>query len=863
MTPDGPAPPKPVPASSKGGARLPDSRGTTLLTPILLALAVALGSLALGHRQDRAERRALVEATDAAVREVEGTLEARIGAEIDAMARLRSHWTGKGGLTRDEFDRHAGALMRDFKHVRAIEWVDESYVIRWEVTAEDVPSFAGTRLGRTAAEKAAYDGVRLREGSSLSPPIDLLSGDRGFVIVFPLFPGGEFDGFVVAVYEAEKLFDALLQHVATGYDIALTGATGRFWARRGRGADPEHARGATIELRNQAWNLAVTPGPELVATYRTPMPMLLAVGGVVVAALLGYALNAAWLGRQRNGRLRQANSALTREITRRTRAEAAEQEARDELEAVVNSLPAYVWSALADSSGLLRLRYQSRFLETITGRRVEVFDPRGEWLELVHPDDRERMMATVTALANGELDVDSSEYRFLRADGEVRLVRQRVRVTPTAKGRRLDGVVLDFTELQRAESERSALEARMHETQRLESLGGLASGIAHDFNNLLVAMLGHASLAREDLASDSPAHRSLEQIERAARRAADLCRQMLAYAGMGSVADERFDLREVVQDMGDLLRASIPSSTELEVAMEPRPAGVEADPSQLRQVVLNLITNASEAIGDRGGRIRIGVSTRDVTKPELNDFLLGETLEPGRFVVLTVADDGCGMDAETRRRIFEPFYSTKFRGRGLGLAAVMGIVRRCRGALRIESQPGEGTAITLLMQPAMLRPADSEAQQVVFEPPSAGGRVLLVEDDEAAREFAATVLERAGFGVATASDGVEALEYFEKHMHELACVVVDLTMPRMDGVETARRLRALLPDVPLVLCSGYPEGDALKRFGVLGIGCFLQKPYAPQRLVNTVRSAMRSCARSATPAGSGRGDESGEATAHA
>ena len=541
-----------------------------------------------------------------------------------------------------------------------------------------------------------------------------------------------------------------------------------------------------------------------------------------------------------------------------SRAEEAEQEARDELEAVVNSLPAYVWSAIVEPDGRLRLRYQSRFIENITGQPIDSVHDGGKWSRLVHPEDRERIKATFEALVRGDIDEDSSEYRFVRADGEMRLVRQRVRVTTTARGRRLDGVVLDFTELQRAEDERTALEARIHETQRLESLGGLASGIAHDFNNLLVAMLGHASLAREDLPADSPAQRSLEQIERAARRAADLCRQMLAYAGKGSLGEERIDLREVVQDMGDLLRASIPSSTELAIDMQPRAAGVEADPSQLRQVVLNLITNAAEAIGEHGGRIGVAVATRDVDGAQLSEFLLGETLEPGRFVALEVTDDGCGMDAETRRRIFEPFFSTKFRGRGLGLAAVMGIVRRCHGALRIESEPGRGTAITLLLRPADGAHPTPESPAMTFEATADGGRILLIEDDAAARDFAATVLERAGFEVAQAADGIEGLEQFEKHMHELRCVVLDLTMPRMDGVETARRLRALHPDVPLVLCSGYPEEDAVKRFGVLGIGCFLQKPYAPQRLVNSVRAAMQNRPAGTPESDPGKSGSSGE-----
>jgi len=314
---------------------------------------------------------------------------------------------------------------------------------------------------------------------------------------------------------------------------------------------------------------------------------------------------------------------------------------------------------------------------------------------------------------------------------------------------------------------------------------------------------------------------------------------MLAYAGMGSVAEERIDLREVVEEMRDLLRASIPRTIALQTDLDGEPAGVEADPSQLRQVVLNLITNAAEAIGDGPGRVEVSVRRIEANDSLLATHLLGEHLEPGSYVALRVRDDGGGMEEETRRRIFEPFFSTKFQGRGLGLAAVLGIVRRCQGALRIESAPGQGTAITVLLRPVALPERPAEAPTRSIETRIDGGHVLLVEDDEAARDFATTVLERAGLRVSQASDGVEGVEFFEKHLGDLQCVVLDVTMPRMDGVEAGRRMRALDADIALVLSSGYPERDAMKRFGALGITGFLEKPYEPERLVETVRSAMQ------------------------
>ncbi len=837
-------------ASSPFGLLLPRELGPVRWLPLLIGLAVLAGTAVFAERQYASERRALEEATDGALREVSGAIDLRMQAQLAALSRLRFFWNNNGGVTEEEFVQHGGRLLRDFEYIRSIQWVDSDYVVRWMVSTPGIESIVGHRVADPNGDDFEAEP---RTEPSVSPVIELITGGVGFAISYPLYVEGEFTGFLVGIYEGAVVMEAMLAHVATRFDVEVTGTMGRLWDRPGIDGAERYVRSADVPVENQTWTITVAPSPDVVSTYRTPLPAMLLAGGVIVAILLTTALRSAWLGRLRNERLRQANSKLASEVTRRRQAEEAVKAARDELASVVNSLPAYVWSAVAQPDGSLKMRYQSHFIETILGRPAVTFHKRDEWNELIHPDDREHVLEAYDGLVRGRIDEDARDYRFVRSDGEIRFIRQRVSVTETPEGRRLDGIALDFTELKRAEEEHTRLEARMQETQRLESLGGLAGGIAHDFNNLLVAMLGHATLAREDLAPDHPAQRSLTSIERAARRAADLCKQMLAYAGMGSVVEERIDLREVVDEMRELLRASIPSTIALHTELGDEQVGVEADPSQLRQVVLNLITNAAEAIGDGPGRIDVSVGIEDVDEAVLARSLLGETLEPGRYVVLRVRDDGCGMDDATRRRIFEPFYSTKFQGRGLGLAAVLGIVRRCRGGLGIESSPGGGTTMTVLLRPVSL-PIDVEAAAAASSQPPLqaevdGGRVLLVEDDEAARDFAATVLERAGVRVYQAADGVEGLEFFEKHHHEVQCVVLDLTMPRMDGVETARRMRSVDPDVPLILSSGYPETDALKRFGALGIARFLQKPYAPRRLAEAVREAIH--ARGAAGDGSG------------
>jgi nitrogen-specific signal transduction histidine kinase/CheY-like chemotaxis protein len=405
-------------------------------------------------------------------------------------------------------------------------------------------------------------------------------------------------------------------------------------------------------------------------------------------------------------------------------------------------------------------------------------------------------------------------------------------------GRRVDGVATDVTDLRRAEDERRSLEATFQQAQRLESLGVLAGGIAHDFNNLLVSMLGHADLALQHLAANDPARKDIGSIEKAARRAAELCRQMLAYAGKGSPKTEPLDLRETVEEMGELLAASTSKQVKTRYEFAEDLPLVEADASQIRQLVMNLITNASEALSGPGGGIDVRAREVFVSAAELASFTLSESAAPGRFVELSVADDGCGMDAATLGRIFEPFYTRKFAGRGLGLAAALGIVRRHRGAIRIESEPGHGTRATLLL-PALERDVPTRPLPRASEEAWRGsGTVLLVDDQADAREVGTLMLQRAGFQVVAACDGDEALELFRTHRSDVVCVLLDLTMPGMGGREVHAALRTLSDDVPIVLCSGFPEDAAQELFEGNDLAGFLEKPFTSASLLQSIRRAL-------------------------
>jgi PAS domain S-box-containing protein len=373
-----------------------------------------------------------------------------------------------------------------------------------------------------------------------------------------------------------------------------------------------------------------------------------------------------------------------------------------------------------------------------------------------------------------------------------------------------------------ARREAAASEAGARHVQKLESIGVLAGGIAHDFNNLLHVVLGNADLARLQLDPAAPAREYLDEVIRATQRAGELTQQLLAYSGRGAIEIRHLNLSDEVREMATLLRTAISKQATLVWELTPGLPAVTADPTQVRQVVMNLITNASDALGDSAGTITL------------------RTGLDGELVFLEVSDTGIGMDTGTLQRIFDPFFSTKFTGRGLGLAAVMGIVESHHGHVRIRSAPGEGTTFRILF-PAVPDSADVGPPRVSATQWRGQGTVLVVEDEEGVREVVRRMLERFGFEVITAEDGIAALERLEAHQGAFAAVLLDLTMPRMTGQEALHEIRRLRPDVPMVLMSGYTEQEVASKLldtagGATG---FLQKPFLPEDLTSVLRDVSQ------------------------
>jgi PAS domain S-box-containing protein len=394
-----------------------------------------------------------------------------------------------------------------------------------------------------------------------------------------------------------------------------------------------------------------------------------------------------------------------------------------------------------------------------------------------------------------------------------------------------DGLTLYFRDI----TVRKRFEERSRHSHKLESLGILAGGIAHDFNNLLTAILGGASLVQEELAKDSRLRPLIDNVIVAGERAGQLTRQMLAYSGRGRFVVEPIDVSHQIREITALLESSVTPQVELILDLQSEGVLIEGDAGQIQQLIMNLVINGAEAIGQKPGRVVVSTRVEQLESMAERDHLAGGDLPAGAYIRVEVHDTGVGMDEATLSRIFDPFFTTKFTGRGLGLAAVLGIVRGHHGAIKVYSNPGQGTTFKVFFPIAkgQIIPL-KEASNLDF---TGTATVLVVDDEDVIQNLAKSTLERYGYRVVVASNGEEALKVFGSMKEEIALVLLDMTMPIMSGEETLTHLKALHPTVRVIASSGYNEIEALRRFGD-GISAFLQKPYRSSQLAEKVKLTL-------------------------
>jgi PAS domain S-box-containing protein len=561
--------------------------------------------------------------------------------------------------------------------------------------------------------------------------------------------------------------------------------------------------------------------PRNVVTY-TPFSTLLLITLVFADIVMLLALTVYSIGRS----YRRAE----RELLERMHAEKALREKTEELDRFFSF--ALDLLCIAGMDGCFK-RLNPAWEATLGYTTRELENHR--FLDFVHPEDLAATRAIVETLSRG-LSISGFVNRYRCRDGSYRWIEWQA---APYQGRLIYAAARDITERRNAEEERARLDAQLQQSQKLESLGILAGGIAHDFNNLLAGIMGNAEIILSDLPEDASLRPMAGMVLEIAQRAAGLCTQMLAYSGRGMVTFEPLDLNHAVMEIGHILEASVSKKAEVLHDLAANLPAMEGDPTQIRQVVMNLVINAAESLEDKAGELRVSTGLMRCDREFLRRLHTGQDLRPGEYVYLEVQDTGHGMDEATQARIFDPFYSTKFTGRGLGLAAVLGIVRNHRGALRVESEPGKGTTFRVMF-PSLAAPATvAEKTEAPADALWRGkGTVLLVDDESTIRIVGRNMLERLGFEVLVAENGERAVELYGEYCGGIQCVILDLTMPRMDGEETFRELRRLNCAAPIIITSGYSEHEVAERFAGRDVAGFLQKPYRMDNLKRILKNAF-------------------------
>lgn len=528
---------------------------------------------------------------------------------------------------------------------------------------------------------------------------------------------------------------------------------------------------------------------------------------------------------------------IARDITERIENENKLKQSEERYRQLVENIDDLVYSV--DKNGILT--YLSPAVKPILGYTED--EGLGKHFSLfIHPDDLGKVQEIFENALKGH--TKPAEFRIIDKKGSSHIIYLTAQpIFDENKITGFSGIISDITQKRRLEDEKFNMQKQLLHAQKLESLGVLAGGIAHDFNNLLMAILGNLDIAIHNPMIPSSANLSIQQAVNAAHRATDLTHQMLAYAGRSTIVNREIDLSSLVEENAHLLKVSIHKTITLDMNLAEDIPYISADAGQLQQIVMNLITNASDAIGEKAGVISITTGAMECDKKYLSDSRIDEKPPEGKFVYLEVEDTGCGMNEETLQRLFDPFFTTKFTGRGLGMSAFLGIVRSHKGAIIVKSKVNEGTTIRLLFPALETKTSDEKTSNKVEKEKAnvcsfISGTFLVVDDEDVVREVCKSMVELLGGKVLTASNGEEAVEVFRKNNPEIDCVILDLSMPLMDGIAALVELRKINPEIKVLLSSGFSETEAMQRFMGHGITGFIQKPYNLQDLEKTLTSII-------------------------
>ncbi len=794
------------------------SRLSDLAVPVVAFVLITAGVVAMASVSRQAEASRIRVATQVTAEQLRQRLEAWIDARQGMVTLVGDRWDSVYRDNPNAYRAEASRLLHFYPGLQALNWVDGDRIIRIIVPEAGNEPALNKNL-RNHPSKHVWEALERAERTkkpTRTPVLALLQGGQGFATYYAVCTARACPaGFINGVFRIDRLVDTCLaeSHLRSNFVLDLFDAQGSsVYRQRGERSVGASAVAARVEVRvvDRSWTLQLAPSQTYLAASYSALPtVVVGVGGALAAAI-------AWLLWLLIGRHR----------------------------AVLTSEHRYRSLFAAAGDGILLVR-DGRFADCnetacrLFGQTRDELLGQAPWhvSPAFQPDGRESESAATAFLASAKADRPVSfEWVHQRKDGTP--FEAEVSLTDLAllgEGHLL-AIVRDISPRKRFAREQLELRDQRMKAQKLESLGILAGGIAHDFNNIVQVIRGNAELAMSRLSEPAEASRLLVEVDKAAARAAELCRQLLAYSGRGRFEVTALDFGELVQDMATMLEVAAPKKVRLVIEPAVGVPWVEADATQMRQIVMNLITNAAESIGAQPGEVRVAVDVVAVAAPIVASAFQAPPPSPGSYVRLRVTDTGAGMDQATLARLWEPFFTTKFTGRGLGLSALLGIVRAHRGGVIVTSEVGGGSCFEVLL-PAIARGAHqvAVASAGLEHSVSSTGLVLLADDEPSVALVGRQVLEALGYDVVVAADGREALAVFHLHMAHLTHAIVDLTMPYLGGDEVYREIRRHRPLLPVVICSGYDESDTAASRSGDPASAFLQKPY----LISDLRAALQ------------------------
>jgi PAS domain S-box-containing protein len=794
--------------------------------PVLIALMAMAATLLIGRALRVREQAETKKTVTLVAQNVKSRILAGIQTRILPLERMATRWSIREEPHELEWESDANLFYSAYTAYDSIQWVDPSYNVRWAVPLRQDWTAYSNNLVRRESAQTTFEEARKHRFSAGSRTMPLSEGGRGFLIAVPISSKGNFAGFIVGTFRAQELLSLLLdEYLPHDYWILVCDAGEQIY-KRSNATIPERPNiviETPVSLLGMSWTVRVGPTAAGLSASKSNLPITIYLTGAAMSVLLSLTTLLGQTAHRRAKTLEHVNTELERQVTQRKEWAEALRQAKERLEAVIQTSPLAIIAL--DPKGLITSWNPTA--ERMWGwKEGDVVQRRLPAPAEGQPNDARTLLEGATG---GEA-LAGVEGRLQTRDGfwvEVAIWTAKLR-EPTGAISGLLAVLADISEQKR-------LQERLRDSQKMELIGRLAGGIAHDFNNLLTVINGYSNLLLESLPSVDPLRKNAEEILQAGNRAAALTSQLLAFSRRQPIQPIVLDLNHLVTNISTMLGRLIGEHIQLKILLDCDLGPVNADPSQIEQVLINLVTNARDAM-QSGGILTIETANSEI------DELQGcqQEIRPGPYVRLAVSDTGAGMDPEIRRHVFEPFFTTKKRGKGtgLGLSSVYGSVKQNHGSIVVASEPGRGTAFSIYL-PRLLPAHESAGADVPTQHSSRGTEtILLAEDESSLRRMVREMLEGSGYRVLEASDGADAIRVCERYADVVNLLLTDVVMPLLNGRELAKRLTQRWPQMKVIYMSGYTD-DVIAYHGVSDEALnLIQKPFRLDALSARIREVL-------------------------